>query len=1135
MDNSPVKLGLMPPLSGVVAIYGPEISRAGQIACREVNDDGGVLGRPLELVIADDGSLPESAVAAARRLVREDGCSAIIGNLLSNSRIAVAYQVAEPSRIPYLNFSFYEGSILSRYFFHFAALPNQQIDLMIPYMLGKFGRRMFFAGNNYEWPRGSIAAAKLALAEAGGEVVGEEYLPIDAPPQALEALLDQVQAAAPDVFVPYFAGTDQLHLLSRFSERGLKRGMAVVMGHYDEAMTSRLPPAVRADCYSCNTYFMGVATPENRHYLASLAAWPGVAGIWPAGDGILTNFGEGAYLCVKAFAKAANQIGSLDPEALVEALADIEVTGPQGTVRMDPVTHHARVNCYLSRCREDGTFEIVESFGAIEPVLPERYRHLRLATRSTLEDEIRLQSRMLEQMSEAVLLISARDARIIYANPGAERMYGYAADELIGRPEALLHAPPGTETAAEVARMLDTLNRKGCWQGELRSIRKDGTIFWCSSSASIFTHPVHGEVCMSVRNDITERRREERAIQAERQRFINILDTMPLYLVLLSPDYHVPFANRFFRERFGDAQGRRCFEYLFGRAEPCEVCETFKALKSGQPLQWEWHGPDGRDYHIHDFPFTDVDGSQLILEAGIDITERKQSEERVRESERKFRSMTDTSPLAIYMSSGLEQQGEYLNPTFTELFGYTLAEAPSAAHWWPLAYPDETYRQRIVEEWQDKVARAITTHSAIEPMEVVVTCKDGTRKNILWGFVSTGIQNWAFGLDLTARKSAEEALRKTQNLLNETQQITKVGGWEYDVPSGRVTWTDEVYRIHGLTPEYDPSDPQEDMRFYSPEDRIRISEVFRQAVAEGIPYDIEAQLLNAQGERLWVRTSGHAVRKNGVTVRLFGNIMDISERKNAEAEIHRLNAELEERVVQRTAQLAAANQELERFAYSVSHDLRVPLRAIDGFSQILRRRYDATLDDEGKRLLGVVRDNTKRMAQLIDDILAFSRMGRLEIKPATIDMGGLVRAICEELQPSLGDRALDLEIAALPTAQGDPSLLRQVWINLLANAIKFTRPQPAPRIEVGGRCEAGERIYWVKDNGVGFDMKYVDKLFGVFQRLHGVEEFEGTGIGLAIVKRIVGRHGGRVWAEGAINAGATISFTLPVLEEEQHE
>ncbi|WP_054774436.1 substrate-binding protein [Methylogaea oryzae] len=274
----------MPPLTGLVSLYGQEIVWAARIACDEINEQGGVLGRPLELIVEDDGSLPQTAVPAALRLVEEHRCAAIIGNLLSNSRIAVAGQVAETKRIPYLNFSFYEGSISGRYFFHFAALPNQQIDKMIPWMGRQYGFKMFFAGNNYEWPRGSIDAAKRVLNGLGGDVVGEEYLPIGASPEEIDVLLRQVARSGADVFVPYFAGSDQLTLLTHFTEMGLKNHMAVVMGHYDEAMVSRLPASVREGFYSSNTYFMSVPTQENRRYLARLAALPGIDGIWPKGN-----------------------------------------------------------------------------------------------------------------------------------------------------------------------------------------------------------------------------------------------------------------------------------------------------------------------------------------------------------------------------------------------------------------------------------------------------------------------------------------------------------------------------------------------------------------------------------------------------------------------------------------------------------------------------------------------------------------------------------------------------------------------------------------------------------------------------------------------------------------------------------
>ncbi len=254
---------------------------------------------------------------------------------------------------------------------------------------------------------------------------------------------------------------------------------------------------------------------------------------------------------------------------------------------------------------------------------------------------------------------------------------------------------------------------------------------------------------------------------------------------------------------------------------------------------------------------------------------------------------------------------------------------------------------------------------------------------------------------------------------------------------------------------------------------------------------------------------------------------DVADRMRVQGEIHQLNQQLEQRVADRTEQLEAANKELEAFSYSVSHDLRAPLRAIDGFSLILLEEYAEVLDEEGRRLLNVVRDNTVRMRQLIDDILKFSRTGRLEISFSEVNMEKMAHAVCTELLPPESNSKLQWEIEPIPPARGDSSMLRQVFVNLLANAIKFSRNQETPHIKVGAHMEENETVYYVKDNGVGFDMRYVDKLFGVFQRLHSVDEFEGTGIGLAIVKRIISRHGGRVWAESKVNEGTTIYFVLP--------
>ncbi|MCB9445110.1 MAG: HAMP domain-containing protein [Ardenticatenaceae bacterium] len=237
--------------------------------------------------------------------------------------------------------------------------------------------------------------------------------------------------------------------------------------------------------------------------------------------------------------------------------------------------------------------------------------------------------------------------------------------------------------------------------------------------------------------------------------------------------------------------------------------------------------------------------------------------------------------------------------------------------------------------------------------------------------------------------------------------------------------------------------------------------------------------------------------------------------------------ELEQRVDERTAELEAANKELESFAYSVSHDLRTPLRAINGYTNILVEDYEPLLGVEGQRVCGVIRQQAERMGQLIDDLLAFSRLGRAEIRTDFIDMEMLANKVFDELKTEGEQVQIDFHMAALPEAVADPAMLRQVWVNLLSNAIKFSAKRERAVVDVGYSQEAAETIYYVRDNGAGFDMQYADKLFGVFQRLHSEREFPGTGVGLAIVQRIIHRHGGRVWAEGAIDQGAAFYFTLP--------
>lgn len=337
--------------------------------------------------------------------------------------------------------------------------------------------------------------------------------------------------------------------------------------------------------------------------------------------------------------------------------------------------------------------------------------------------------------------------------------------------------------------------------------------------------------------------------------------------------------------------------------------------------------------------------------------------------------------------------------------------------------------------------------------------------------------------------------------------LNMVGYTREDLKTGQINWKE-------LTPpEYEPIDRQ----------KIEELRTHRRCT----PF--EKEYLHKDGRRIPILVG--AAMLEGSQQETIAFVLDLTDRKNAESAIQQLNETLEHRVQERTKQLIAANQELEAFAYSVSHDLRAPLRHISGFVGLLRKQALAQLDAPSQRYLNIITDTTNQAERLIDDLLAFSRMGRTEMRYTTVDMDQLVAEVRRDLQSATQNREVDWTIEPLPATQADPSMLHLVFRNLIDNALKYTQTRSIAKIAIGSLERDQEIVFYVRDNGVGFDMQYVHKLFGVFQRLHSDEQFVGNGIGLANVRRIIHRHGGRTWAESELDRGATFYFSLPLYPE----
>lgn len=384
-----------------------------------------------------------------------------------------------------------------------------------------------------------------------------------------------------------------------------------------------------------------------------------------------------------------------------------------------------------------------------------------------------------------------------------------------------------------------------------------------------------------------------------------------------------------------------------------------------------------------------------------------------------------------------------------------------------------------------------------------------------------------FAMDITARKETDERLRYHELLTRAMGRMAKVGGWEFDPVTGKGTWTDEVARIHGLDPG-DDTTVELGLQFYRGESRDLIKTAIDEAVTQKKPYDLVLELVTADGSCKWVQTIGYPVVENDRVVKVLGSFQDITERKRAEEEIRSLNADLEKRVLKRTKQLEALNKELESFTYSVSHDLKAPLRGIDGYSRLLEETFGHVLNDEGRLFVRNIIEGVSRVRRLIDDLLSYSRMERRSLNCSSINLKSLVDEMLSGMALDLESTGVevDSDVAGV-SVNADREGLSLVLRNLLGNAIKFSRNEQQARVAISAKLESGRAFISVRDNGIGFDMKYHDRIFEIYQRLEREEDYPGTGVGLALVRKAMQRMEGRVWAESVPGEGATFWLEFP--------
>lgn len=759
-----------------------------------------------------------------------------------------------------------------------------------------------------------------------------------------------------------------------------------------------------------------------------------------------------------------------------------------------------------------------------------------LTERKHMEEALRESEELFKTIFEkspiAIALIDMQ-GRAIMSNLPFSEMIGYSYAELSKMKFTEFTFEEDIEK--DFTQFVDLIEgRISNYSMEKRYIHKNGNLIWANLFVAII-HDKSGKPkeIIGMVEDITERKQNEVALIESELKYRSFFENSMDAILLTSPaEGRTLAANQAACIMFGYTEAELIKLGKAGIKDPADP--RLAVLLEERNLHGKVRGEvtfirkDGTR-----FP-AEISSSIIKKQAGPDhtsfiihdISERKRTE---KESLMLVHSLKSINECVCI--TDLNNKIIFINQSFSNTYGYTsdelIGENISIVRT-KINDPrlgDEILSATILGEWQGELVnrRKDGTEFPVYLSTTRITDKDG---NIL-GLI--GVSK-----DITEIRQALETLNENEVSLRNAQEIAKMGSWEFDVVNKTTKWSENVYALFGLQPfEIEP-----EFEFFRsiivPDDLPVLDKLVKDILKSVKPVNFEVRIILPDGNIKWLQNRFVPVFKDDNLIKIKGIILDISDRKNAEDEIRKLNEDLEQRVLDRTVQLEAAYKELEAFSYSVSHDLRTPLRAMDGFANMLLEDYAPALDAEGKRLLTVIIGNANKMGRLIDDLLSFSRLSRQEMAFSEINMNELSQSVFNELTNADEKQNIDFRLHKLQNAFGDLALIRQVMLNLISNAIKYTSRKPNRIIEIRNVADVKGNVYLIKDNGAGFNMAGIAKLFGVFQRLHSAKDFEGTGIGLAIVKSIINRHNGQVWAEAKVNEGAAFYFSLPEVNGKQH-